>query len=554
MINWLRRHLLTIQYNYVNPTMRQRAQGLVLMIWAAIAVIVLLIGVRAILSLLHMGAGAVVPLELVVGAVVLLVTYALIQRGRLDAAIWLFIGLMLVPFVLATAIAVDPAAPVVLMLPLVAAGVLLNRRSLIPILLIFAVTLILRAINQGGTSDAIRYIPADNAFPELINYGIVFGLSAIFLLVFSGSIDQIVAVSFADVEQLKAAGKFSGRLEDSTDETRIFAHVLEIVERDLGFDLAQIYLHDSEGKFTRRLHLGLAQVETGTRIALRGGDEAVINEAILSRVPVITTTQDALNRSEHLVPPARESVTLALVYAEQVFGVLDVQSEHREMFTENVIEGLRTLGVQAGRELAQARRIEELQRSVRDQEEVINRFLSQMSELQRYSESAAALGWSRYLQGRSQEGFGFDYEGGNVVSSSDLPEPIRQTVKRGEIYIEQQGDHQIVNVPITLRDQILGALTFSIPAERAIDERQVDMLRTVANRLGVALESNRLLEQTQAQAQRERKASEIGGLLLSETDMEAVLELAVDNFNEALGAVHTRVYLEPGILSREAQP
>ena len=71
------------------------------------------------------------------------------------------------------------------------------------------------------------------------------------------------------------------------------------------------------------------------------------------------------------------------------------------------------------------------------------------------------------------------------------------------------------------------------------------MLRTVANRLGVALESNRLLEQTQAQAQRERKASEIGGLLLSETDMEAVLELAVDNFNEALGAVHTRVYLEP---------
>ena len=50
------------------------------------------------------------------------------------------------------------------------------------------------------------------------------------------------------------------------------------------------------------------------------------------------------------------------------------------------------------------------------------------------------------------------------------------------------------------------------------------MLRTVANRLGVALESNRLFEQTQAQAQRERKANEIGSMLLSETDIEAVLE------------------------------
>jgi GAF domain-containing protein len=104
-------------------------------------------------------------------------------------------------------------------------------------------------------------------------------------------------------------------------------------------------------------------------------------------------------------------------------------------------------------------------------------------------------------------------------------------------------------VPITLRDQVLGALTFAIPADRSISERQVDMLRTVANRLAVALESNRLLEQTQAQAQRERKANEIGSVLLSETDLEAVVSLAAENFNEALGAIHTRVYLEPGVFA-----
>lgn len=554
-MNALRRRLLTIPYNYVNPATRQRAQGLVAMIWAAVAVILLLIVVRALLVLLNIDKTLVIaPFELVVGALVLLGAYWLIQRGRLDTAIWLFLGAMLVPFVLATAIAVDPAAPAILFLPLVAAGVLLNRRNLVPILVIFAVTMILRAVNQGGTTDAISYVPAQNAFPELLNYAIVFGLSAIFLLVFSGSIDQIVAVSFSDVEQLRAVGKFSARLDDDTDEMQVFARLLEIVERDLGFDLAQIYLRDAEGRYTRRLRLSLTQVEMGTRIVLRGGDEAVIDDAILRREPIIVTTHDALSRSEHLVPPSRQSVTLALVYGDQVFGVLDVQSEHRDMFTENVVEGLRNLAVEAGRELVQARRFEELLRTVRDQEAIIDRFLSQMSELQRRSESAAGVGWSRYLEGRGQEGFGFDYDNGSIMPASDLPEAIRQTVEQGDISIERRETDQIVNVPITLRDQRLGALTFTVPAERAIDERQIEMLRTVSNRLSIALENNRLFEQTQAQAQRERKASEIGSLLLSETDIEAVLELAAENFNEALGAVHTRVYLEPGILSGEAQP
>jgi GAF domain-containing protein len=545
---------LTPQYNYVNPAMRQRAQGLILMIWAAIGFIILLITVRAFLSLLEVDRSLViVPVELVIGAAVLLTTYILIQRGRLDAAIWLFIGLMLVPFVLATVIAVDPAAPVVLVLPLIAAGVLLNRRSFLPIVLIFVVTLGLRAVNQGGTAGSIRYVPSDNALPELINYGIILGLSAIFLLVFSGSIEQIVGVAFSDVEQLKALGRFSARLNERPDENRIMTRTLEVIEQDLGFDLAQIYLPDSEGKFTHRLRLGLSQVEAGTHVALRGGDEIVINEAISTREPVIVTARDAANRSEHLIAPARESLTVALVSGSQVFGVLDVQTEHREMFSENTIAGLQNLATQAARETAQARRLAELERNVRDQEVTLNRFITQVSELQRRGQSIAAQDWGRYLQGRGQSGFGFDYQGGSLVASADLPDSIRHAIAQGDIHVRQEAGVQVVHVPIILRDQMLGALTFTLPVDRAVSERQIDMLRTITNRLAVALESNRLFEQTQAQAQRERKASEIGSLLLTVTDVEAVLDLAAENFNEALGAVHTRVILEPGVLTGEAQ-
>ncbi|MEO8396806.1 MAG: GAF domain-containing protein, partial [Chloroflexota bacterium] len=336
-----RRRFFSLRHNYVNPTMRHRAQGLVFMIWAAITFIVIFLAARIGLALVGINEGPlVIPPELVIAALVLLLTYWLIQRGRLDAAIWLFIGLMLIPFVLATAIAVDPAAPFILVLPLIAAGLLLNRRSLILVIALFAVTLILRAVNQSGTTDTLRYIPADNALPELLNYGVIFALSAIFLLVFSGSIEQVVGVSFSDIEQLKTIGRFGARLDDKVDESRILARVLEVIERDLGYDLAQIYLQDSDGRYSRRLRLGLAQLEMGTHIVLRSSDEAAINEAILSREPVIITTHDVAERSDHLIAPARQSVTMVLVYRDQIFGILDVQSEHREMFTRNTIVGL----------------------------------------------------------------------------------------------------------------------------------------------------------------------------------------------------------------------
>ena len=44
MIDSLRRRFFTVHYEYANPTMRQRAQGLILMIWAALAFIALFVG------------------------------------------------------------------------------------------------------------------------------------------------------------------------------------------------------------------------------------------------------------------------------------------------------------------------------------------------------------------------------------------------------------------------------------------------------------------------------------------------------------------------------
>jgi GAF domain-containing protein len=127
-----------------------------------------------------------------------------------------------------------------------------------------------------------------------------------------------------------------------------------------------------------------------------------------------------------------------------------------------------------------------------------------------------------------------------------MPESIQSALETGDISIEEDADDQLVRVPITLRGQTLGAMAFRVPkGNQTIGLRQKELMNSVVQRLGLALENKRLFEQSQSQAQRERKANEVGSTLLSTTDIEAVLQLAADNFNEALGAVQTRIYLQP---------
>jgi len=81
-----------------------------------------------------------------------------------------------------------------------------------------------------------------------------------------------------------------------------------------------------------------------------------------------------------------------------------------------------------------------------------------------------------------------------------------------------------------------------------VTQRQIELAGTVALRLGGALENKRLLEQTQAQALRERQAGEVANMLIGATDVRSLLELAADSFNDTLGAVQTQIYLESQLL------
>jgi hypothetical protein len=108
-------------------------------------------------------------------------------------------------------------------------------------------------------------------------------------------------------------------------------------------------------------------------------------------------------------------------------------------------------------------------------------------------------------------------------------------------------------IPLVVRGKLIGSIGLDqFTRDRFFTPEMIDTAQALAAQLVISLENIRLYEQSQMQAQRERKASEVASLLISATDVESVLNLAAQSFNEALGAIHTRVHIEPGAFAEPA--
>lgn len=544
---------LNVRYRYENPIVQQRAVNLLRMSAALIFVDGLYIIIVLLLALFNRQAlaGQTIVDPLNVGIVVLsVVVYLLIQRGRLQSAIHLFVtslALVIVP-----ALATIPSAVIYVTTPIVmlAAGLLLGRRGFVATLVVITIGLLVRYANLSQVTDAQRYIPAQEISYELLIVGMSYTIMNLFVFSFSGVAERVAAEASREVEQLNTVSHFASGLGAVLTDTAIYTRLLEITQNNLGYEVAQIYLPDESGSFARQLRLSFGAAPR--KVVLTESDLSVLTEAIRTRQPVVVNSSDTSFRALHLIPPARQSCTLVIIEQDTVVALLDIQTSRPRPFSRNELLVLRSLVDQASRELDYSSTIRDLQTTVRDQDGVINRFTRQLNEIQGRGRQASMSGWDTLFNARMTEAFGFDLvgEGGKLtpIRSDALPDAIRETLLRGDVHIQQTGGDQVVTVPIVFRDVVLGAMSFNVPRERPVTDRQIELIRTVADRLSVALENNRLLEQTQAQARRERQASEIGSVLLSATNVESVLSLAADNFHEALGAIHTRVYLQPGTL------
>lgn len=426
-----------------------------------------------------------------------------------------------------------------LTLPILFAGIIFRPLGVLLIGVIAGITTAYFVLVLG-------YLPF-NESPQTFLFttnSMYFVLTIVMMLFYNG----IMRLTRSLSQQINQAGRglslsHLGSLEE--DEEKLIGRALTLARQDLGFAYAQAFIINSDGKTARRVSslLGMEQVRSADVVDLAGS--TAIAEAIRTRSPFVVTQQSGEIRRRYLLPSARSSLIVPLLYEGQVYGALDVQQERTNRFNDGQVETMNALANQVSGVLTLARKYRDAQSAIKDQEELILRQRQRLHELERTQSSAMYQAWQTFLreEGVDMLGYDFDLSQGLRLSEDFSPE-LKAALEQGEMVIERIQDRQLVSIPIRLNEQSVGAMSFTLPPEQILNPRQIDLMQSVGQRLSLALENRRLFEQSRTQAQREAKANEVASLLLSSTDIETVLKLAASQFNEALGAIQTRIHLQ----------
>jgi GAF domain-containing protein len=551
-----RKSIFSVWYPYVNPFDQQRAYGLLMLNYVLLAGALIWFGI-SLLPVLVEGAPFVIGdyFWVIFPAIIAAAVFTLVQTGRLRIAANIFVGLFVLIGVISLTSGVSSSVVVAGIVALIASSILLNQRGTLVVAIIIFVASLAGVLVQSQMTEAVTFVPADQIAADMPALWINLGLALALLYFFTGNIENIGERLLRDAQRLEQVADLQVQLAESSDENVILAQTIRRIVDNLGFAFASVYAYDESGTLMNRMRTDIGRQQTEGQERLNLNSASIISEAARRRRVIIAAAQDASERHPHFLPSTNFGAALPLLHRGVLIGVLDVQSAQATPFTENDLIALNLLANDLAAQLDFVRIIDDLQTNLRQQENLNASLQEQIAELRENSQRSASGDWGNYLRGRGASVLGYDMRPGQAVPipADDLPSAIRPALEKGELVVENTGDEQIINIPITFRGEILGAMAFAVPQGEQVSERQLEMARNVSNRLALALENARLFEQTQAQALRERRASEISSLLIGATDVETVLNLAAENFNEALGAVYTRVYLQPRALAEPGQ-
>lgn len=333
--------------------------------------------------------------------------------------------------------------------------------------------------------------------------------------------------------QLEATIEVAREAIATLDLERLLSQVVALISERFGFYHAGIFLLDPTGTWAE---LQAASSEGGQRMLTRGHRLRVGHEGIVGDVTGTGTPRIALDVGSDAVfldnpdlPATRSELALPLRVRGQIIGALDVQSREPEAFTEEDVTVLQTLADQVALAISNVRLFQQIQESLAAERRVYERVSRE-----------AWHGLFRTRPGLSQR----HDPHGILPSDGGWRKEMRQAVRLGQLVAGE--DKTALAVPLKVRDQVIGVLDAHKPAETGEwTATEVALLQTLADQLGIALDSARLYQDVQRREARERLIGQIASRMRETMDMETVLRTAADALYRALNLEEVVVRLMP---------
>lgn len=319
---------------------------------------------------------------------------------------------------------------------------------------------------------------------------------------------------------------------------RLLPLVAETVSEQFGYYHVGIFLLDENARMAvlqaSNSPGGQRMLEAGHRLAL--GTGSIVGYAAMTGMPRIALDvgEDAVFFNNPNLPETRSEMALPLAIRGKVIGVLDIQSKQSDAFSKEDIEILTVLADQVAIAIQNARLFEENQVRLQEAQAIVQAFQRQE--------------WAALAQRQAVIGYVHTSMGGKPLNTPVQAEEIEQAIRKGGIIrreIKSEENATVLAIPIPLGEQFIGAIRIqSTNAERNWTTEELNLLRALAERVGLALENARLVASSQRRAAKERTIGEIAAKIGAAEDMDSILKTAVQEVGQLLADVDVVIQLK----------
>ena len=343
-----------------------------------------------------------------------------------------------------------------------------------------------------------------------------------------GELEQRVVQRTAELErragQLQAISNVAHSIASVQNMDELLPAITQLVSEKFGYYHAGIFLLDENQQYA---HLRASNSEGGKRMLERQHKLKLDTNSIVGYTALRGESRIALDVGADAVffnnpdlPDTRSEMALPLRIGGNVMGALDVQSTESNAFTQEDINVASILADQIAIAIENARLFSEARAALSKSEETFSKYIKQE--------------WSGFARQSKNTGYVFDGARTVALEKKDKKEKVKSLAQTGRLSLEKESSE--LTIPIKFRGQTVGILDVkSKKGNRQWTQDEITLLEAAAERAAFALENARLVESAQRRAMRERAIGEISTKIGAVSDLEAIMQAAVEELGRKIG-------------------
>jgi DNA-binding LacI/PurR family transcriptional regulator/GAF domain-containing protein len=338
--------------------------------------------------------------------------------------------------------------------------------------------------------------------------------------------------------QLQTAAEVSRATSSILNLDELLPQAVELICDRFNLYYVGLFLVDETGQWAI-LHAGTGEagqkmLKAGHKLEVGGSSMVGWCMANSQARIALDVGEEAVRFDNPLLPETHSEMALPLVSRGMAIGALTIQSQREAAFSQEDISALQTMASQVANAIENVRLFEQSRVALAEMEATQRRYIERA-----WTEYRRVIATSGYRQTGAER---------MPLGKEVLPEVQQAMAEQHPLVWHGDGDggtdSALLLVPIMLRGQPIGAIGFRAEGEKQEwSAEDINLVETISEQLALAAENLRLIDETQRRAAREELTREITDKMRRATNVEEIVQTAVDELFSTLRTTRTFVRL-----------